>query len=1147
MNWFLNPATAAPTDAAQPLTGQIPSRSQQFRGAGWDRWARRDDWNLSLGYASDLSREMMDALGGLDAVRPTDPDDLREFNSSATRHRYLARRIGEMRATDTEGRFKDLPATPEEADALIMDRRRSDYEANRAMLDRGDSWVAPLAGEMGAAVAEPVSIATLPMGGSLRNPLRFILTEAALGAASEAPGVIREQQVAKDLDFTPSDPVTEIAIGAVSQAGFGAVLAGGARGIDYLRARRRGEVEARPDDIGGMDWEEGLDSAEADLRAGREPDVALTPRVGAGGISESYYAAIRSAESGGNDAARNPNSSATGRYQFTAGTWADLARKHPGLGLTPNGRLDAAQQERAIRAFTADNAAGLRSAGIPVDNGNLYAAHFLGLGDASRVLRAAPDARMTDLVSDSVISANPFLRGMSVSDFRSWTVRKAGSGGAPGGDAFTGFHAGTGVDWPTMRGIGEFDQVTTPGGMTVGVQYRVADLSDLHRASGDLQPRDRSRSASDEQIALMARNLDPRRLMPNVETTHGAPIVGPDGMVESGNGRVAALNRAADEHPENFAAYIRAIEDAGFEIPEGVNRPVLIAERTSELDFEGRRQFVRESNTSSIGRMSATEQAGVDADYLTQNAFDAFRAGRGLNSGENAEFIRRVFAAMPQAERAGLMTADGRLNIDGLRRLRQALFARAFGADDLLKLLAETEHPAVENLLRMLEDLAPDWAAFRAAVDAGYIRPEFDVTDPLMDAVRTIARARIDNREGQSVIAAVRDRLAQGDMFANRDPDMAEAIIGVFYRGERARGPDASAAILQRYIAEAETAGRADMADLLGADEALTPLSTLRRAIEDQDARAPMPERITTEALDDATEADIDLRALDDLSVDDGAHSRALTRSTDAGRRELAEQPEAGPFGPVFRDIENNPEAAIERLMAEKAGEVPVAFRHPDPRLGDIALVYGTPKFGLRHIEAKHPEMIAEIPRLLREGRVVEDSSGLPRVFMIDDADPPSVAVMRLDWDGKDKTWIVTAFTDENRGFMRASGERTKVISNSPTHANAPFLEQTVGAEPNARHLRTSNVPDASASTRIPDATGQAEDIPSTADFQGDEVQAAIAAARRALDADPDLSIRTDEGDTAQSFAVADLLDDLDQDESLIARMTSCALKGTPR
>lgn len=143
---------------------------------------------------------------------------------------------------------------------------------------------------------------------------------------------------------------------------------------------------------------------------------------------DAYFGAIRAAESGGNDAAKNPNSSATGRYQFTSGTWNGLMQQHPELGLTAEGRTDPAQQERAIRAFTNDNIGVLRGKGISINPGNLYASHFLGAGGATNVLGQSDDTPMSAAVSSDVIEANPFLANMTVGQFKQWTAEKASNG-----------------------------------------------------------------------------------------------------------------------------------------------------------------------------------------------------------------------------------------------------------------------------------------------------------------------------------------------------------------------------------------------------------------------------------------------------------------------------------------------------------------------------------------------------------------------------------------------------------------------------------------------------------------------------------------------------------------------------------------------
>lgn len=168
-------------------------------------------------------------------------------------------------------------------------------------------------------------------------------------------------------------------------------------------------------------------------------------QAGEGGGMGDYLASTRARESNGNDLARNPSSTATGRYQFTEGTWNGLARKYPNLGLTPNGRTDPAQQERAMQAFTRDNAQALTAAGIPINPQTLYGAHFLGAPGATRFIRGAannPDAPALQFADEKSVRANRsvfFNRDgspKSAGEVFAWMGRGRGGGGsAPTGRA----------------------------------------------------------------------------------------------------------------------------------------------------------------------------------------------------------------------------------------------------------------------------------------------------------------------------------------------------------------------------------------------------------------------------------------------------------------------------------------------------------------------------------------------------------------------------------------------------------------------------------------------------------------------------------------------------------------------------------------
>ena len=127
---------------------------------------------------------------------------------------------------------------------------------------------------------------------------------------------------------------------------------------------------------------------------------------------------IRGAESSGNDQAKNPRSTASGRYQFIDSTWA-------ALGGDPAKRNDPAEQERLMDKLLDQNEAALREDGRQITPGNLYLAHFLGAQGAIDAL-ANPNAP----VDAKVVASNPFAEGWTNGELAAWANRKMG--GKPG-------------------------------------------------------------------------------------------------------------------------------------------------------------------------------------------------------------------------------------------------------------------------------------------------------------------------------------------------------------------------------------------------------------------------------------------------------------------------------------------------------------------------------------------------------------------------------------------------------------------------------------------------------------------------------------------------------------------------------------------
>ncbi|KQQ39120.1 hypothetical protein ASF58_22775 [Methylobacterium sp. Leaf125] len=162
------------------------------------------------------------------------------------------------------------------------------------------------------------------------------------------------------------------------------------------------------------------------------------------GPSSGYLASLMTREANNNPTARNPNSTATGLGQFTEGTWTDLARRRPELGLTPGGRTDPDQARRATAAFTQENEGLLAKVGLPVTDVTRYAMHFLGKRGGVQFLKGAegnPDTPASSYADPSAVAANrtvffnrngtPKTARDVLGDFSRSFAGRSGGGGAP--------------------------------------------------------------------------------------------------------------------------------------------------------------------------------------------------------------------------------------------------------------------------------------------------------------------------------------------------------------------------------------------------------------------------------------------------------------------------------------------------------------------------------------------------------------------------------------------------------------------------------------------------------------------------------------------------------------------------------------------
>lgn len=235
-----------------------------------------------------------------------------------------------------------------------------------------------------------------------------------------------------------------------------ASMAGLRRGDAILAERDRvagltateADIEKRAKEIADAFEKAGefISEAGARLRARTEIETEQGKTLVTGNskaATDRYVDRVIGAESSGDRFAKNPDSTATGLGQFIESTWIDLFKRYfpdRAKGLTDAAilsfRTNADDSKVLIKAFAEENAAVLQGAGLAVTEAALQLSHFLGAGDAAKVLAAAPGTPLAGLISQASINANPTILGggRTVDDARAYAEGRANSSRVAAGD-----------------------------------------------------------------------------------------------------------------------------------------------------------------------------------------------------------------------------------------------------------------------------------------------------------------------------------------------------------------------------------------------------------------------------------------------------------------------------------------------------------------------------------------------------------------------------------------------------------------------------------------------------------------------------------------------------------------------------------------
>jgi uncharacterized protein len=337
-----------------------------------------------------------------------------------------------------------------------------------------------------------------------------------------------------------------------------------------------------------------------------------------------------------------------------------------------------------------------------------------------------------------------------------------------------------------------------------------------------LQNRNRSSSASINQMSKIAANPNPRLLMAAPTMADGAPVVAdlhgrgiavatghrdiivtpkrelgvryavveadqlstsnhadgvknpdyaqdPDKMVAINNGRTAGVIEAykkgtADAYKAAIAAGAKVHGIPGKTI-RAMKSPVLVRIMDADDVSEG---IADESNTTQTLSLSAVEQARNDADR-----FDASQIEYDEDGQPSEASVRGFIQTMPASEQQSL-APNGRPTRQAIDRMQAATFHAAYGDSELVGLMAQATDPESRTLIAGMSRAAGSMAKLK---DAG----ELDIRELVTGAAKQIINGV---RSGVSV----KKFLKQGDLLTNSAEGAIAGMMAENIRSGKAIG-----------------------------------------------------------------------------------------------------------------------------------------------------------------------------------------------------------------------------------------------------------------------------------------------------------------------------------------------------------------------
>ena len=343
---------------------------------------------------------------------------------------------------------------------------------------------------------------------------------------------------------------------------------------------------------------------------------------------------------------------------------------------------------------------------------------------------------------------------------------------------------------------GKTNKAKTAKGTSIASEFALVDAKFLiasHNAAGtknpdypqDLQPRDRARESSIAWVQKTSKSLDPESLGRTSRVDTGAPIVGDDLIVESGNGRTIAIKMAykngdAKEYREWLIENARMFGFTEQQV-ESYKQPVLVRMRTTDVN---RAEFAVEANQDDKLSFTASERAKADSKRISGGMLELFTpsANGEIDSPANRPFVKQFLASLGATEAAQYTDSNGYPTQALIARIKGALFSKAYDDDRLLEMMADQTKPDLQNMLNALTMAAPSFVAAQAVnpsdaqdlagqvIDGVEKSINDEVKNAIVDATNMIMNANKNNQD-------VKEYVLQLGLFDEVDDATAELAV----------------------------------------------------------------------------------------------------------------------------------------------------------------------------------------------------------------------------------------------------------------------------------------------------------------------------------------------------------------------------------